>query len=515
MLTSNEEEVISLLFRKLQDIEDRLDRVETGSRSSQLGNSSIDLAKGPGYIPAFDENGIERFRFGRMPDGTVTSKSVNNPDPPPPPNNFLVQPIIGGLMVAVEDLQAAIPYDFGYLRVYVDGMIDGTISEIPGIWISAPLDTNTTHSVKVVAVNQSGKESTFSTEVVAKPLSVLDEIDPGSITATQIADDSISTPKLKALSITAAKIAAQAIDATKIAVNAVEADAIKAGSVTASKLAAQIILAEKEIIAGNPAGERVVINSKGLQAFSKLGQLLISIGSGGAIAGNVWTVVDANSPNYTLATLGSDGTLSIQSLSVLNEPVFQGLKLSEFLQYYPKGLQSFCSLDLTGVQIGSTNYGMMELSFRAEVGRMYRISLNNFRLDPASKDGVGYVEMRLTEDGSKPTIANSKVWNGSFVYAYQRTQTSLTRLSAPGGTDGHTHQYADTYPYVINDMESFYWTTDQNRSVRLLICARAAWANSLINFQGFATLSVEDVGPYVDATGGRVDGSSTGPSSDL
>lgn len=63
----------------------------------------------------------------------------------------------------------------------------------------------------------------------------------GQITATQITDGAISTPKLAAGSITTAKIAAGAITASEIATGTITATQLAAGSVTAGKIAAGAI----------------------------------------------------------------------------------------------------------------------------------------------------------------------------------------------------------------------------------------------------------------------------------
>ncbi len=63
----------------------------------------------------------------------------------------------------------------------------------------------------------------------------------GTITTTQIADDSISTPKLVAGSITTSKIAAGAVTANEIAANTIAAGQIAAGAITATKIAANAI----------------------------------------------------------------------------------------------------------------------------------------------------------------------------------------------------------------------------------------------------------------------------------
>lgn len=80
-----------------------------------------------------------------------------------------------------------------------------------------------------------------------------DELLPGTVTSTVIADNAITTPKLAALSITAGKIAAGAIGADqiasrvitagKIATNAITANELAANSVTATQLAASSVTA--------------------------------------------------------------------------------------------------------------------------------------------------------------------------------------------------------------------------------------------------------------------------------
>lgn len=67
----------------------------------------------------------------------------------------------------------------------------------------------------------------------------------GTITSTQIADNSISTPKLQANSVTAAQIAANSIQAGDIAANAVTSGTIAAGAVSTTELAAGAITSAK------------------------------------------------------------------------------------------------------------------------------------------------------------------------------------------------------------------------------------------------------------------------------
>jgi hypothetical protein len=63
----------------------------------------------------------------------------------------------------------------------------------------------------------------------------------GQITETQIADNSISTPKIQALAVTANEIAANTITAGKVAANTLTAGEIATGAITSDELAARSV----------------------------------------------------------------------------------------------------------------------------------------------------------------------------------------------------------------------------------------------------------------------------------
>jgi hypothetical protein len=87
-----------------------------------------------------------------------------------------------------------------------------------------------------------------------------EEILPGVITATEIADNAITTPKLVAGSVVAGKIAAAAIGATEIQAGAVVADKIAASAVTAGKIAAAAVSAA-EIAAGAVVADKIAASA--------------------------------------------------------------------------------------------------------------------------------------------------------------------------------------------------------------------------------------------------------------
>jgi hypothetical protein len=82
----------------------------------------------------------------------------------------------------------------------------------------------------------------------------------GQITATQITDGAISTPKLAAGSVTAATIAANTITAGQIAANTITAGQIAANTITASQIASDTITAG-QIAAGAITASELAVNS--------------------------------------------------------------------------------------------------------------------------------------------------------------------------------------------------------------------------------------------------------------
>ena len=113
----------------------------------------------------------------------------------------------------------------------------------------------------------------------------------GTITTTQIADDSISTPKLQANSITAAKIAAGQIGTDHLAVNSVTAGKIAAGAVGAEQIAANAITASKLAVVSPSAFPDPYLTQTDLWYLGS--------------PGGTWTFVDwENDPNNAAYKLG-------------------------------------------------------------------------------------------------------------------------------------------------------------------------------------------------------------------
>lgn len=127
----------------------------------------------------------------------------------------------------------------------------GTLNRAGSMTIS-PLEEVVHHAV-LVAVNTSGTKSAASNSVAATPGPA---VAPGTITETEIADDSISSPKIQT----------EALIARHFSVDSVLAGAIAAGQITAEHLEAVLQLVNK-LIAGDPATTRIEIDPSGIIAY--------------------------------------------------------------------------------------------------------------------------------------------------------------------------------------------------------------------------------------------------------
>ncbi|MFF0903994.1 UNVERIFIED_CONTAM: fibronectin type III domain-containing protein [Kocuria sp. CPCC 205316] len=87
-----------------------------------------------------------------------------------------------------------------------------------------------------------------------------DELLPGSVTSTTIADDAITTPKLAALSITAGKIAANAIGTDQLAARSITSGKIATDTITANELAANSVTAT-QLAASSVTANAIAANS--------------------------------------------------------------------------------------------------------------------------------------------------------------------------------------------------------------------------------------------------------------
>lgn len=283
-------ELESRFAAEVAKLEKRIRDLEKGTRSPQLGNASLDLDSSRGYIP-IRQNGVERGRIGRQPDGSVTFTSVNSPVAPNVPVPIQVEPTLSGVRVTVYGIVGEQPHDFSHVKVYCDGLVSGTISALPGSLVIAPL-SYVNHTFWATAVNLSGKESVQTASVIVTPKkAVSDDITNGIIDELKMADASVTEAKIATSAITAPKLAAAAVVAEAIAANAVIAGKIAAGTVTAVEIAALTIqagnIAADAIAAGKIAAD--AISAREIQALAITADKLAanSVLAGSIAAGSV------------------------------------------------------------------------------------------------------------------------------------------------------------------------------------------------------------------------------------
>lgn len=239
--SSREERVIAAMAKRLVAMEQKLENLTAGNRSPQLAYSTVH----DGSVLYRDTDGNIRRVEGRQPDGTVTGVDVNAP-PPPAPSPPIVEALAGGFTVRWDGLFTggqSRPSDWRRVDVHINltagfaptvATVDGGIFTATGGTLHFTTDSRVPHYVRLVAVNTSGTSSLSSAEVTVTPQD--GEVVPGSVGSIHLAN----------------------------------------GAVQPQHLTAEMVLASK-IVAGNPAGARVVLDgvsnefaaydSGGLQTF--------------------------------------------------------------------------------------------------------------------------------------------------------------------------------------------------------------------------------------------------------
>lgn len=321
-----------------------------------------------------DDAGTTRQIIGAQPDGSVTTIDQNGA-PPPAPTAPTVTPAPLGIVVAWDGtLTDVTPADFDHVEIHVsqtDGFapdsttLQGTVRHA-GSFPVAPLQAGTAYFARLVAVNTSGIAGGASAQASGTPAEVVaTSIVDGIVTTLKLADDAVTqakiaagaigTDELAANSVVAGKIAANAVDtsqlvagsvqtatiaagavqadqiaanaittaklealavtAAKIAANTITAGQIASGSITADLLASTLVLAS-EIIAGNPAGARVQIDSDGINAYGPDGKSTVMIGADGnaSFKGSSVTAGNVTASNLAVNAAGN-GALLLYGLS--------------------------------------------------------------------------------------------------------------------------------------------------------------------------------------------------------
>lgn len=203
---------------------------------------------------------------------TVTHTTVKDTTAPSAPTALTATAGIEQIVLSFTGVTAT---DLSYYEVYRHtNNTSGSATKIADInstvYVDATLAEGNLRYYWIKAVDRSGNKSAFSTVASATALGVVTVIDPGSITSTEIADNSISTPKLQALAVTANKIAANTITANEIAASTITGAKIAANTITAANIAANTITANEiaanaittsELAAGSVNASKIVAGS--------------------------------------------------------------------------------------------------------------------------------------------------------------------------------------------------------------------------------------------------------------
>ena len=417
---------IDQLTGELLRTQAELATVKRGQRRPQLGSSSIDR----GALEVRDPDTlVTRIRIGYQPDGSVGVVPEGG-DPHPAPATPFVAPIPSGLSVTWDgslDGLDLLPADFDHINVHVSqdsgfapspATFSGTIPRSGGALPVAPLEVGTTYYVVLVPVGTGGVQGEVSDEASGVPTGVTD-IEPGSITEVEIADDAISAPKIQA----------EAIQALHIAADQIEAGHIQASAVTASKLEADLVLGTR-IIAGDPGGARVELDDTGLRGYTGEDELAFVIDDqGNAVFSGAITGSEITGSRMTIAASGgATGVIEEATGGVVRNRVTSAHGSRAQLSGTPDLAQLAAWADVTD---SSAPTGA--ISAQPDICAIVLYS------NPANPGGSPAFQMSAT-----PDEANA-IWQsetGSSVRIRSREGSSSIALTAPAAEDPDDHQGA-------------------------------------------------------------------------
>lgn len=193
-----------------------------------------------------DDAGGLRAIVGQQGDGT-TAVNIVNGGPPPAPATPTAGPALGGISASWDGTfadGAIIPLDWARVEVHASpdtgftpsaDTLKATIETAQGGIIYVP--ATAPQYVRLLARNTSGAASDPTAQVGPyAPTPISDEIGPGGITTTLIADDAITTPKIFANAVTTPKLSAGSVDATALKADAITGKVITGGTITGTDI---------------------------------------------------------------------------------------------------------------------------------------------------------------------------------------------------------------------------------------------------------------------------------------
>lgn len=164
-----------------------------------------------------------------------------------------------------------------------------------------------------------------------------------------------------------------------------------------------------------PLGSGAVeITRAGIRMWDAEGQESINLSSVGA-ASNFATFGSG------LATISDEGAVAGEVVSANQALFYQGEELQEVLARFPRGVQARGRIQGSDLpdSMSGTDIGLFSLSFEAEAGRLYEVSMSPMLIsvtDLVSPGSIG-LRIRYTVGSSTPTISNGSVLNYNYELA--------------------------------------------------------------------------------------------------
>ncbi|HEY8374799.1 MAG TPA: hypothetical protein VIL00_18870 [Pseudonocardiaceae bacterium] len=278
----------------------------------------------------------------------------------------------------------------------------------------------------------------------------------------------MTTHYVRLVAVSAAGVASDPTDA--VPAQALPASEIAAGSIGAEHLAADFVLAST-VTVGDPEGLRVVLDGPEgqLELYDPAG------GLAGVIDGSGISFVDA--AGDTVATASGSAIIArdlvaSHSLTVAGQSIQDLVKAVASTSTMPRGIQAWgvVATDYTS----STEVGIAMLRFTAWSGRLYAIHASPLA---SGNDANSFFRLRYTTNGSAPTVS-SPVWS-----AWDPTSEPFN--SVMGWNDG------------VDRNVGLLWTGVPVNGVSVTFGTSSGWKGD-----GGFRFWVEDIGAYMDATGG-------------
>ncbi|MFD4933431.1 hypothetical protein [Streptomyces virginiae] len=183
----------------------------------------------------------------------------------------------------------------------------------------------------------------------------------------------------------------------------------------------------RAVVGSRGTGSRAELSPEGLRLFADDGNETVSLVSGQR---NFLTLTTDGLP---VATIDDRGNGRFADLAVAGNLTVGGDSLSNVMAYAPRGLVAFAR-QTEAVTGGASEYGYVELSFKADPARMYRVVLDAFVT--ASTEG-GEVHVSFRDGGSTtPSVSSPILQTRVFELggsAYRPVRVELVKSGAEFG----------------------------------------------------------------------------------